>query len=110
GKLPYGTNVSKARTKNAQRNLMYRSVLNDDLAIPAWIDEALKKALHPDPNRRYDELSEFIFDLRHPNRTFLNKTRPPLMERHPVLFWKATSFILFITLIGLLVYQNTNTF
>ena len=24
--------------------------------------------------------SEFLFDLRHPNRDFLNKTCPPLME------------------------------
>ncbi|MDG4811464.1 bifunctional protein-serine/threonine kinase/phosphatase [Hydrogenovibrio sp. 3SP14C1] len=106
GKLPYGTEVAKARTKTAQRNLTYRSVLNDDQEIPAWIDDALKKALHPDPYRRYGELSELIFDLRHPNRTFLNKTRAPLMERHPVLFWKSTSFILFLMLLGLLIHQN----
>lgn len=110
GKLPYGTEVSKARTQTAQRNLTYRSVLDDDLDIPAWIDDALKKALHPDPYRRYNELSEFIFDLRHPNRTFLNKTRPPLMERHPVLFWKTTSFILFVSILILLLYQNPNAF
>ena len=110
GKLPYGTEVAKARTKTAQRNLTYRSVLDDDLEIPAWIDDALKKALHPDPYRRYDELSEFMFDLRHPNQTFINKTRPPLMERHPVLFWKTTSFILFVGILILLLYQNPNAF
>ena len=39
-----------------------------------------------DPFERYEELSEFIYDLHHPNKDFLNKTRPPLIERNPVLF------------------------
>ena len=26
------------------------------------------KAVHPDPYQRYEELSEFVFDLRHPNK------------------------------------------
>lgn len=74
GKLPYGVQVSKARTK----------------------------AAHPDPYKRYGELSEFIFDLRQPNKAFLNKTAPPLMERNPILFWKSISFILMIVIVILL--------
>jgi serine/threonine protein kinase len=94
GKLPYGTQVAKARTKAAQRKLNYISVLDEDREIPLWMDEAIKKAVHPNPHNRYGELSEFIYDLRHPNKSFLDKTLPPLMERHPVLFWKSVSFIL----------------
>ncbi len=94
GRLPYGTNVAKSRTKAAQRKLYYHSVLDDEREIPAWIDETLRKALNPNPYKRYDELSEFIYDLRHPNKQFINKTRPPLMERNPLLFWKSISFIL----------------
>ncbi|NPA73027.1 MAG: bifunctional protein-serine/threonine kinase/phosphatase, partial [Gammaproteobacteria bacterium] len=45
GKLPYGIEVSRARTKAAQRQLTYRSVLEDDREIPAWVDFALKKAV-----------------------------------------------------------------
>jgi len=94
GKLPYGTAVSKARTRAAQRNLQYDSVLDDHREIPAWIDAVLKKAVHPNPSKRYDELSEFIYDLRHPNKAYLSKSRPPLIESNPILFWKGVAFIL----------------
>ena len=102
GRLPYGTQVAKSKTKAAQRKLQYNPVLDDEREIPVWIDEALKKALHPNPFKRYEELSEFLFDLRHPNKEFINKTRPPLMERNPVVFWKSVSFILSIIIIVLL--------
>lgn len=94
GKLPYGTQVAKSRTKAAQNRLVYKSVLNDEREIPVWIDGVIRKAVNPNPYKRYEELSEYIFDLRNPNQEFLNKNRPPLLERNPVLFWKYTSFIL----------------
>jgi serine/threonine protein phosphatase PrpC/predicted Ser/Thr protein kinase len=102
GKLPYGTEVSKARTRAAQKKLTYRSVLDEDREIPAWIDDALRKAVHPNPYQRYEELSEFIYDLRHPNQVFLNKTRLPLIERNPLVFWKSVSLILAVTVFVLL--------
>ena len=101
GKLPYGAQVAKARTKAAQNKLTYKSVLDDDREIPVWVDDVLRKVLHPNPYKRYEESSEFLFDLRHPNKVFLNKTRPPLMERNPVVFWKSVSLILTI-IIGIL--------
>ncbi|HSG23559.1 MAG TPA: bifunctional protein-serine/threonine kinase/phosphatase, partial [Azonexus sp.] len=78
GKLPYGVEVAKSRTKAAQKKLAYQSVLNEEREIPAWIDDAIRKAVEPDPFERYEELSEFIYDLHHPNNEFLNKMRPPL--------------------------------
>ena len=102
GKLPYGTQVAKCRSKAAQNKLHYNSVLSDQREIPVWIDDVLKKALHPKPCRRYEELTEFVYDLRHPNKEFLNKTRPPLMDRNPIVFWKSVSFILAIIVMILL--------
>jgi len=102
GKLPYGINVSKARTRSAQNKLSYISALHDDREIPAWVDYTLKTALHPNPYKRYAELSEFIFDLSQPNKAFLNKSAPPLMDRNPVLFWKSVSCILSIIIVVLL--------
>lgn len=102
GKLPYGTQVAKATSRAAQRKLHYHSVLDDNRAIPAWIDGAIKKAVHPDPHKRYDELTEFIHDLRHPNRAFTNRSRPPLIERKPILFWKSVSLFLLCIIILLL--------
>ena len=102
GRLPYGTHVAMSRTKAAQRRLQYQSVLDDHREIPVWVDEALKKALRPEPHKRYEALSEFVYDLRHPNKKFLNKTRPPLMERNPVLFWQSVSLLFAIIIIVLI--------
>ncbi len=102
GKLPYGTQVAKCRTRAAQNKLRYESVLDDQREIPAWVDDVLKKALHPNPYKRYEELTEFVYDLHKPNKEFLNKTRLPLMERNPVVFWKSISFILTVIILILL--------
>ncbi len=99
GGFPYGTQVPKSRTKAAQKKLAYKSVLSEEREIPAWVDDAIRKAVHPDPLARYDEISEFIYDLHHPNKDFLNKTRPPLIERNPVIFWKGVSFVLAVLLV-----------
>ncbi len=101
GKLPYGVHVARSTTKAAQKKLRYNALNADD--IPVWIDEALKKALQPDPYKRYDELSEFLYDLRHPNKAFINKTRAPLLERNPVFFWQSIAFVLAIMVTILLI-------
>ena len=94
GRLPYGAEASRARTVAAQRRLRYESVLDEDREIPAWIDEVLRKAVHPDPSRRYETLSEFVYDLRHPSADVVNRTRPALLDRNPALFWKSVSAVL----------------
>jgi serine/threonine protein kinase len=93
GRLPYGAEMAKARTRARQRKTRYAPAIDGDSEIPVWVDGALRKAVHPDPDKRYGELSEFLFDLRHPNQAFLD-ARPPLIERNPLLFWKALSFVL----------------
>ncbi len=102
GRLPYGTQAAKARTKSQQRRLRYQSVLDDNREIPAWIDGALKKAVHPDPSQRYDELSEFMFDLRHPNQSLLELSPAPVYARNPLLLWKLLSAGLFVIVVILL--------
>jgi serine/threonine protein phosphatase PrpC len=102
GRLPYGTEVAKSRTLSAQRKLRYASVLDDDREIPFWIDGVLRKAVHPVPLRRYETLSEFVYDLRHPNRAFLSGAQPPLAERHPVVFWKSACGVLAVIVFVLL--------
>ena len=94
GRLPFGAEVPKARTRAAQRQLKYQSVLDDEREVPAWIDEVLRKATHPDPLKRYEELSEFVYDLRHPSESYLSRVRAPLLERNPVAFWRGISLIL----------------
>jgi serine/threonine protein kinase len=102
GRLPFGTEAAKARTKLEQRRLRYRSVLQKNRSIPPWIDEVLRKATNPDPLKRYEEVSEFLYDLRHPTEAFLNRSRPPLLERNPLTFWKTLSLILAVIVVILL--------
>ncbi len=102
GKFPYGVQVARCTTKASQKKLKYLSLDSEENSIPIWIDETLKKALQVDPYERYEELSEFIYDLRHPNTKFVNRTRPPLVERHPVILWKGISFVLFMIILILL--------
>ena len=104
GRLPYGADVPKARTRSAQRKLQYRPALDDDREIPAWVDTVLRKAVHPDPSKRYRELSEFTFDLRHPSPEILAGGTVPLFDRNPVLFWKALSAVLAVVILLLLAH------
>lgn len=103
GTLPYGTEVAKTRTRAAQHKLAYQSALSDNRELPAWVDEVLKKALHPNPHKRFPALSEFIFELRSPSQEVLKRAQLPLLERDPVLFWKGVSLALAIVVIALLV-------
>jgi serine/threonine protein kinase len=102
GDLPYGTQVARSTTKAAQKKLKYKHLNSHTHEVPIWVDETLKKALEPNPYKRYAQLSEFLFDLRHPNKAFLNKSRPPLLERNPVLLWKTVSLVLAIIIVILL--------
>ena len=79
----------------------YKIKLHDEHETPAWLDSVLSKAVHINPYKRYASLSEFVYDLRHPNTEFLSQTRPPLAERHPVLFWKGVSAVLAVMVLVL---------
>jgi len=107
GRLPYGAEVAKSRTLAAQNRLRYDSALREDREIPAWIDDVLRKAVHPNPAKRYGELSEFVYDLRQPSQAFLHKTRQPLLERNPVAFWKGVSLVLALALVALAALKST---
>jgi len=66
GKLPYGSQMAQARTRSQFGKLRYHSALDDNREIPAWIDGALRKAVHTDPGKRYESLSEFTFGPSQP--------------------------------------------
>jgi serine/threonine protein phosphatase PrpC/predicted Ser/Thr protein kinase len=104
GQLPYDARVAQARTRSQQRKLAYHSARTRNPDVPVWIDGALEKAVHPDPLKRYEALSEFVYDLRHPREEFLRSSPMPLLERSPQLFWKGLSFVLACAVLLLLAY------
>ncbi|MCW8962977.1 MAG: protein kinase [Gammaproteobacteria bacterium] len=104
GKLPYGDNDKPVPAEK----LRYISARTHNSDIQPWVDGALRKALHPNPQKRYDSMSEFLYDLSHANEKFEIRDFQPLLERNPIGFWRSTSiffFLLSLYLIYLLVNQ-----
>ncbi len=102
GRLPYGTQVASLRTRAALVRLRYASALDERRPIPAWIDAVLERAVHPDPQRRQEALSEFVHDLRQPGAAYLARHRTPLAGRNPLMFWRGLSLVLGIGVVALL--------
>ncbi|HVZ52857.1 MAG TPA: bifunctional protein-serine/threonine kinase/phosphatase [Pseudolabrys sp.] len=102
GSLPYGSKIAQARTRSRLRKLRYRSALDDNRDIPLWVDGAIRRAVEIDPNKRYGEISEFVFDLRHPNARYREAASAPLLERNPLLFWQGLSALLAVVILALL--------
>ncbi|MCH7336662.1 bifunctional protein-serine/threonine kinase/phosphatase [Acinetobacter sp. NIPH 2699] len=102
GDLPYQTNIAKCKSKKDFRKLHYFSVFHHRKDIPIWIDHALEKAVNINPEHRYHEISEFIYDLKYPNPQFIHPQRKSFVDRDPVLFWKMVSALLLLLLLGLI--------
>ena len=97
GKLPYGDKLSRASNYASLHRLKYIPISTHRSNIPHWVDKAIRTAVQIDPTNRYEKLSELESDLRKPNPTYLNEELLPLIERHPLGFWKTLSGILFVT-------------
>lgn len=99
GRLPYGEEPTARKLQRAD----YASARAFNPDVPVWIDGALRKAVHKQPESRYAVLSEFIYDLSNPNSEFIRDKPEPLIERNPVRFWQLL-FILSATLNIVLLY------
>jgi serine/threonine protein phosphatase PrpC len=75
--------------------------------LPAWLDALLAKALSPEPERRHEDVLEFVLSLEAGPAASPPAPRPaPLYERNPLLFWKALSALLAIGLIAALAVRH----
>jgi len=101
GKLPY----PKELTERNVNKLSYISIRDYNKDIPAWIDGALMKAVAIKPERRHSLLSEFVYDLSHPNAKYTRHNQQPLIERNPVAFWRALAIIFMFTTIAALILK-----
>ncbi len=98
GRLPYGEiDPLKAHKKK----FSYTSAKQWNTSVPDWIDGALRKATHPNPERRYALLSEFVSDLSKPNQRLLDVDKRPLLQRNPLLFWQVMTAVEFLIIIFL---------
>lgn len=95
--LPFGQDMPEKPNKMNLAKLYYVPSFHHNAMVPIWIDGAIEKATAITPQFRYDDLSEFLYDLSTPNPKFLStKESIPLIQRNPLLFWKGLSAILLI--------------
>lgn len=104
GKLPYGE-ISPERASKKKFN--YVSARQYNPMIPEWIDACLQKAVHPNPEKRYGLLSEFLSDFRKPNQALLDRhSSQPLLERNPAAFWRGIAVAQLIIILLLVLQQH----
>jgi len=100
GRLPYGAHVARVRNPIDQRRLRYVTARSEH--VPGWIDDALARAVHPDPRRRHNALSEFSAALRAPAGDYAMRRRVPLTARDPLRFWQGVSVLLALICLSLI--------
>lgn len=106
GKLPYGE-ISAERA--AKTKLTYTPAKQYNSNTPDWIDVCLQKAVHPNPEKRYSLLSEFIADLSKPNQALLDQTiSQPLLDRNPLAFWRGFALLQTVIILFLLYHYLIN--
>jgi protein phosphatase len=93
GKHPYGSQYGNAMDIKRFQRLRYTSASRHNPLVPHWLDKALEKALSIHPNSRYEALSEWLNDLKHPNSSWLSPRQMPLIERHPERVWQAIALL-----------------
>ncbi|MDC8831475.1 bifunctional protein-serine/threonine kinase/phosphatase [Alteromonas gilva] len=101
GEYPYNTNVARQSNYAGLLKLRYTSLLQRNVNVPLWVDAALKRACHPQAAKRYPSLSEFLYDLHHPNPAYRGGV--PLIERNPVRVWQGISAVLMVLLMVVVV-------
>ena len=97
---PYGEVEPFSRPRFAKYTPLSR--VRPDL--PAWLDAAVARAVHPDPAKRYGDSIEFAHEVENgaaPLRA-LGPRLEPLYQRNPLLAWKIISACLLLALIAAL--------
>ncbi|MGH6646606.1 protein kinase domain-containing protein [Aquabacterium sp.] len=102
GHLPYGLQITQLRSPADLRHLRYIAMRERRPDLPPWIDAVLRRALHPQPSKRQEALSEFIHDLHNPSTQYQGHRSSPLIERNPVVFWQSLSLLLAIAVLVLM--------
>ena len=105
GRYPYRTKLAHCRTLAEQKKLTYQTALDPKRPIPNWVDSALKRALHVNPDKRFSTLSEFLFSLRYPNPS-QHTEYEPLVKRHPLFVYKVLILaLIFNNLVTLILFN-----
>ncbi len=108
GKLPYGEKIEECQTAFEYDRLRYISATVANPVIPIWFDRTLARGVSFDLEQRYDNIPEFINDLKKPNPTYLLDDPQVTKNKSQVLFWQLLSgfWILMLVLVVALFTQG----
>lgn len=90
---PFGDQLEKLKDQRKTTQLEYRSACLYNPMVPTWMDQALKRALSPQPEFRQEALSEFISNLQRPDRHYASQGTEPLLQRNPLIFWQGLAVL-----------------
>jgi serine/threonine protein kinase len=78
--------------------------------LPAWLDKTIGRALAANPNQRYEDVLEFMFELEHgaDRASPIQVERKPLYHRNPLLFWKVVAGLLALALLASLFHSKAD--
>lgn len=97
GELPFAEPRVPRVTLHSYNELKYRPARHCRRDLPVWVEGCLRKALQPNPAQRYDAFSEFETDFTVPNPARVaDIQRQPLLEKHPLGFWRLAAIVLLI--------------
>jgi len=108
GKLPYGDKIEECQTAFEYDRLRYISATEANPIIPIWFDRTLACGVSFDLEQRYNNIAEFINDLKKPNPIYLLNDPKVTKNKSQVLFWQLLSgfWILMLVLVVALFTQG----
>jgi serine/threonine protein phosphatase PrpC len=106
-KLPFSGKLEECRSKTAYLKTRYTTSYELNPLVPVWLDGAIKKALRFEPNFRHGDVSEFLYEIEHPNPKYKKTYNAALLNSIPSLPWQFLSAGLFIALC-VSVFHNMN--
>jgi serine/threonine protein phosphatase PrpC len=85
-KLPYGPANANSTTRRAIEKSRYTPASSHNALVPSWLDDALKKALSVDPQKRFAQLPQFVEALKTPQSDNLERRDQTGGLRTPI-YW-----------------------
>ena len=85
GTAPFEGKLMECRTAGAYLKTRYIPTFELNPLVPIWIDGAVKKGLRYDPKRRYDDVSEFLHELQHPNPKYRKHYSASVVGKEPLV-------------------------
>ncbi|MCI3945110.1 protein kinase [Pseudomonas syringae] len=61
--------------------------------LPQWLSQSLDKALHPDPDQRYETAEQWLLELEQAEHRPVVARPRPLLEREPLKVWRTLALV-----------------